>query len=247
MAYHLCVGSTDPKPQKWTAIGVVDDAELDGGARRVFFTFPLPLQLNVKSALRLIPTEFHVHWQNGVPVECVNIQCTLGSQPLPYKAQCPQPQCGRLHTGATVQEAQTAAEQCDHAHETWPQECFLCHKPMESEDDRMQWHGLGNCVGVCAECHGTGQASEKQVQDATVMVQAIEEAKRMSQVAALLWVCKELCGYCAKNNAAQLVGGQWCHILQGHIEGGVGRALCSADKLRGKLVELQREGAVLLP
>jgi DnaJ-class molecular chaperone len=39
----------------------------------------------------------------------------------------------------------------------WPLECNLCHTDMTSPDDRMEWHGLGNCVEICEECMGSGE------------------------------------------------------------------------------------------
>lgn len=41
--------------------------------------------------------------------------------------------------------------------DTWPQKCHLCQQDMESADDRMEWHGLGNCVEVCSNCTGSGE------------------------------------------------------------------------------------------
>jgi DnaJ-class molecular chaperone len=42
----------------------------------------------------------------------------------------------------------------------WPQECFLCHTDMTSPEDRMEWHGLGNCVEVCDGCNGSGEEDD---------------------------------------------------------------------------------------
>lgn len=44
--------------------------------------------------------------------------------------------------------------------ETWPQHCDLCNHDMESETDRTEWHGLGNCVPICPTCCGSGTADE---------------------------------------------------------------------------------------
>lgn len=38
----------------------------------------------------------------------------------------------------------------------FPYACFLCGHQMTSADDRMEWHGLGNCVDICDDCLGTG-------------------------------------------------------------------------------------------
>lgn len=34
--------------------------------------------------------------------------------------------------------------------------CFLCGTLIESVNDRIEWHGLGNCVEICAHCGGAG-------------------------------------------------------------------------------------------
>lgn len=41
----------------------------------------------------------------------------------------------------------------------YPRPCGLCSKNIESEAD-LDWHGLGNCVDICARCHGSGQEPE---------------------------------------------------------------------------------------
>lgn len=42
----------------------------------------------------------------------------------------------------------------------WPRVCHLCNQNMESEADRTEWHGLGNCVPVCPTCMGSGSADD---------------------------------------------------------------------------------------
>jgi hypothetical protein len=44
--------------------------------------------------------------------------------------------------------------------ERWPQVCHLCNHNMESDTDRAEWHGLGNCVPICPTCNGSGTAEE---------------------------------------------------------------------------------------
>lgn len=38
----------------------------------------------------------------------------------------------------------------------FPFECHMCGHQVESVDDRIEWHGLGNCVEICDGCLGTG-------------------------------------------------------------------------------------------
>jgi hypothetical protein len=40
----------------------------------------------------------------------------------------------------------------------WPHVCHLCNRNMESEADRAEWHGLGNCVPICPICFGSGSS-----------------------------------------------------------------------------------------
>lgn len=37
----------------------------------------------------------------------------------------------------------------------FPFKCHLCGHQIESADDRLEWHGLGNCVEICDDCLGT--------------------------------------------------------------------------------------------
>lgn len=38
----------------------------------------------------------------------------------------------------------------------FPFKCHLCELEITSAEDRMEWHGLGNCVEICDDCLGTG-------------------------------------------------------------------------------------------
>lgn len=44
---------------------------------------------------------------------------------------------------------------------TYPFECELCHKQIESEDDAMWWHGYGNCVEITDEMWEVWRQEEK--------------------------------------------------------------------------------------
>ena len=37
----------------------------------------------------------------------------------------------------------------------YPKVCHLCGKKIGTRID-LDWHGLGNCVGICERCHGSG-------------------------------------------------------------------------------------------
>lgn len=39
----------------------------------------------------------------------------------------------------------------------FPFRCDMCHTMIESADDRMEWHGIGNCVDICLDCFGSGE------------------------------------------------------------------------------------------
>lgn len=43
-------------------------------------------------------------------------------------------------------------------HSDFPYKCFLCGLDMTSAEDRLEWHGLGNCVEICEGCMGSGEA-----------------------------------------------------------------------------------------
>ena len=42
----------------------------------------------------------------------------------------------------------------------FPYRCQLCGYTIESVDDRMFWHGIGNCVPICEVCWGAGEHSD---------------------------------------------------------------------------------------
>lgn len=42
----------------------------------------------------------------------------------------------------------------------WPRHCNLCNTEMQSPDDRLEWHGIGNCVPICMPCAGSGKKCE---------------------------------------------------------------------------------------
>lgn len=41
---------------------------------------------------------------------------------------------------------------CRPRNKGWPRKCDLCGHMMESEDDCMFWHGIGDCVEMC-DCY----------------------------------------------------------------------------------------------
>jgi hypothetical protein len=43
----------------------------------------------------------------------------------------------------------------------YPFPCALCGKDVMSIEDR-DWHGLGNCVGICPSCVGSGSDEKRQ-------------------------------------------------------------------------------------
>lgn len=65
----------------------------------------------------------------------------------------------------------------------WPMGCGLCGKMMDSIDDRMEFHGLGNCVDICSRCLGSGQEESGDphgVQDAknAIILEALQSIAR---------------------------------------------------------------------
>jgi hypothetical protein len=47
----------------------------------------------------------------------------------------------------------------------YPFECPLCLTPIQSADDRTEWHGLGNCANVCELCWGDGEIETPPMRD----------------------------------------------------------------------------------
>lgn len=72
--------------------------------------------------------------------------------------QCHNPPCGMSHYVSMHPELARFFPQRESA--TWPQHCHLCNHEMESDTDRAEWHGLGNCVPICPTCSGSGTAEE---------------------------------------------------------------------------------------
>jgi hypothetical protein len=66
--------------------------------------------------------------------------------------------------------------------ETWPQHCGLCNQDMESDADRMEWHGLGNCVNICERCTGSGvEPSPRAMGNCWPRIEQIEAARGRCQ------------------------------------------------------------------
>lgn len=60
----------------------------------------------------------------------------------------------RAARGSTIVEVLSSDIRVERSN-GFPYKCFLCGHQMTSADDRLEWHGLGNCVDICDACCGT--------------------------------------------------------------------------------------------
>lgn len=89
---------------------------------------------------------------------CQSNNVTLHDNGSARWVQCHNSPCGMAHYVSMHPELARFFPRRES--ETWPQHCHLCNHDMESDTDRAEWHGLGNCVPICPTCSGSGTADE---------------------------------------------------------------------------------------